>query len=382
MFRLILIGFPLLVFLILEILFVFPVCRANGFGPRAQAIWTAALLLACSRSVCYEALGGDPFNPNFPLAVVWTWNWLFSAALILVVLAVVLFFVPAKVRLYLLPALALALSGWGFWNGVRIPKVHEVEVACPGLPRSLDGYRIVQLADIHASSAAPRWRTEAIVARANAADADLAVCTGDVVDGKTGWRRADVEPLKGLRAKDGVWFVAGNHEFYGDWNGWLRLYDEWGIRFLRGACVFPRAGLALGGVDDEAVNWQSARRGETPSPDEYPSVGVGGAFASATNGEFRVLLQHRPGRFRENLASHGVGLQLSGHTHGGVSPVLNRLVARANAGFVRGLYPCETDGEPVRKGSLYVSPGCGQWAGFPIRFFDESEIPVITLRAF
>ena len=178
--------------------------------------------------------------------------------MLLFVLAVALFFVPRRVKAILLPALAWALAAWGVWNGVKIPKVNEVEIQCPGLPAALDGYRIVQVADIHVSAAAPRWRTEAIVALANAADADLAVCTGDIADGTVHRRRRDVEPLKELKARDGVWFVTGNHEFYGDWDEWSALFDKWGIRFLRNECVFPREGLALGGVDDDAIfRWRA-----------------------------------------------------------------------------------------------------------------------------
>ena len=229
----------------------------------------------------------------------------------------------------------------------------------------------MQVADIHVSAAAPRWRTEAIVALANAADADLAVCTGDIVDGTVHRRRRDVEPLKELKARDGVWFVTGNHEFYGDWDEWSALFDKWGIRFLRNECVFPREGLALGGVDDDAIfRW----RAQATAPD------VAQAFASATNGEFRVLLQHKPKEARANVFS-GVRLQLSGHTHGGVMPLLNILVYSANDGFVRGEYRISADGAGSgQEGCLYVSPGCGQWAGFPVRFFDDPEISVLVLR--
>jgi predicted MPP superfamily phosphohydrolase len=67
-----------------------------------------------------------------------------------------------------------------------------------------------------------------------------------------------------------------------------------------------------------------------------------------------------------------VDLQLSGHTHGGVAPVISQLVSRHNAGFSRGIYRY---GNSV----LYVSPGAGQWAGFPIRFCNPSEIAVLKL---
>ena len=292
--------------------------------------------------------------------------------MLLLALTAVLFFLPRRVKPFLLPVLAWGISAWGVWNGIKLPEVRETEVVCPGLPASLDGYRIVQIADIHVSSAARRWRTEAIVERANAANADLAVCTGDIVDGKTELRGVDVEPIKDLKAKDGVYFITGNHEFYYNWSAWLKLYDAWGIRFLHRECVFPHEGLALGGVDDDVI----LASGSDGAPPE-----ISGTFDAATNGEFRVLLQHRPTYARENAAMHGVGLQLSGHTHGGVMPALNWLVSFVNRGFVRGLYEIPPDvSAPGHEGRIFVSPGCGQWAGFPIRLFDDPEISVITLR--
>jgi hypothetical protein len=365
MIRAFFVCFPFVVFAMTMFTFVRPACRAFGAGTRAQVVCAVPLLLCFSKFLCYKAFGGDEFSPELPLALIWTWNWLYSGAMILFALSLVLRFLPGRVKPLLLPALAWSISAVGLWNGVRTPDVREVEVVCPELPAALDGYRIVQVADVHVSAAALRRRTAAIVALANAADADLAVCTGDIVDGSPLRRRDDVEPLKDLRAKDGVYFVTGNHEFYGDWDGWLALYREWGIRFLRNECVFPREGLALGGVDDSAVlRWR--RRGA-----ELPDVGK--AFAAATNCEFRVLLQHKPKYFEENATEHGVGLQLSGHTHGGAMPGLNLLVSYHNNGFVRGVYG-------VSRGRLHVSPGCGQWAGFPMRFFDDPEVSVITLR--
>lgn len=358
---------PFVAFVLVVLGFVFPACRALQLRTRGQAVMSMVLLLCFSKFLCFRTLGGNVFNPEFPDFLIWIWDWLFDGAMILLVLAAALFFVPRRVKAWLLPVLAWSAAAVGVWNGVRPPPVREVEIACPGLPDSLDGYRIVQLADLHVSSAARRWRTEAIVERANAAGGDVVVCTGDIVDGAPALRLRDVEPLKDLRARDGVWFVTGNHEFYGDWDGWRALYDEWGIRFLHDKCVFPRPDLALGGVDDGAF-------GSDTGP-----AGVARVFAAATNGEFRVLLKHRPADARGNGVH--VGLQLSGHTHGGIAPLLARLVALANEGFVRGVYDISSDASAPGSGArLYVSPGCGQWAGFPIRFFNDSEISLLVLR--
>ena len=89
-------------------------------------------------------------------------------------------------------------------------------------------------------------------------------------------------------------------------------------------------------------------------------------------GAFRILLAHRPTRLAEHAAYH-VRLQLSGHTHGGAVRGLDRFVARANEGHVRGVYH-------EHGLTLYVNSGTGQWAGFPARFGVTPEITLITLR--
>jgi uncharacterized protein len=369
---------PFAVWLVTVLVYVVP-CR---YRTRVQAIWAMVLLACAAKFLCYKMFGGDVFVPELPEKLIWFWNWAYSGAMILFVLSSAWFavglvlrnFITASpraltVRRWALPVAAWMLSAWGLWNGVGAPTVREVELAIPGLPAELDGYRICHLADIHVSSGARRWRTERIVAAANAAGADLIVCSGDIVDGTGARRQRDVEPIRNLAAKDGVWFVTGNHEYYNDWSEWKRRYDRWGIRFLSNTCVFPRPKLALGGVNDDAV-----MRFDGSAASDCPNVGR--AFACATNGEFRVLLSHRPADARRNAVSWNVGLQLSGHTHGGVMPILDRLVARHNNGFVHGAYPMETG----LLWWLHVSPGCGQWAGFPVRFFNDPEISVITLR--
>ena len=99
-----------------------------------------------------------------------------------------------------------------------------------------------------------------------------------------------------------------------------------------------------------------------------------GAFAGVPADAFRVLLCHRPFTAATGAAEAGVSLQLSGHTHGGAMPLLSLLVAQFNEGHVRGLF----EFAPGR--FLHVSPGTGQWAGFPLRILNPAEITVIVLR--
>ena len=353
---------PYAVFLVNVLAFV----RTCGLRVRTQAIWAMALLACCSKFVCFEFFGGNAFNPDFPEKFMWLWGWAYSGSIILAFFSVPLCWWHARTKAWLLPLVAWTISAVGLWSGVKPPDVHEVEVVYADLPAELDGYRIAQLSDLHVSTAALGWRTRAVVARTNALGADLVCLTGDYVDGKPEKLQAELEPIRELKARDGVWAVTGNHEYLNQSAAWRDLYAAWGIRFLVNACVFPQAGLALGGVNDRSARWRG-----TSVYGALPDVAQ--AFASATNGEFRVLLQHQPKWAEENVREVGVDLQLSGHTHGGIAPVMRRIVEHHNGGFSHSAYR-------LGKSVLYVCPGCGQWPGFPMRFLVPSEIALITLR--
>ena len=118
--------------------------------------------------------------------------------------------------------------------------------------------------------------------------------------------------------------------------------------------------LEVGGIPDPAAGRMG---GELPEPSEV--------FAGGVNGAFRLMLSHEPAFFIAE--GNDADLQLSGHTHGGMMPILRQVVAGANAGFVRGLYS---------RGSryLYVSDGTGIWNGFSCRILTPPEITVLTLR--
>lgn len=348
---------PFAMFAVTVAAFVFT-CRLRV---RAQAIWTMVLLACFSKFYCFETFFGNPFYPQVPLAVHWVWGLAFTSASILTLLSVPLCWWRSRTKAVLLPMVACAIAMLGMWNAIKMPEVKEIELRFPDLPAELEGYRIAQVSDIHCSSASPRWRTERLVKLINSVEPDLICLLGDNVDGRSTQLFEDIEPIRNLHARDGVWAVTGNHEYYHDTVGWIDAYRRLGIRFLSNECVFPRRCLALGGVPDFA-----ARRfcGDSPN--------VSRAFSAATNGEFRVLMQHQPRTAHSNFEARGVDLQLSGHTHGGFMPLFSRLVEHHNLGFLTGIYEFGD-----RK--LVVSNGVGQWAGFQVRFFTPAELIVITL---
>ena len=153
-----------------------------------------------------------------------------------------------------------------------------------------------------------------------------------------------------LQAPDGVYVVSGNHENIFGYRAWMAHYAAMGLRSLENDhLVLERDGekLTFAGVSDRSVR----RRHHVP--DLQTTV------RSAPEGIPVILLNHQPGEARQ-AAKLGVALQLSGHTHGGLILGIDRVAARANAGFVSG--PYEVDGM-----TLYVNNGTALWPGFAMR---------------
>ncbi len=263
-----------------------------------------------------------------------------------------------------LALLAISLAAYGVWQAVRVPAVKTVHVTLQNLPPELDGFRIVQLTDLHASRLLQHNWIQSVVQKTNALQADVVVLTGDLQDGTVANRHHDVAPLKALQAKHGVYAIVGNHEYYAEYQAWLDKLRELGLQLLlnehRLIGTAP-AQFALAGITDA-----TARSRQQAAPDVHAAVqGIPASMPI-------VLLSHRPTDAEQNAAA-GVDLQLSGHTHGGQILGLHKIVQMANQGFVSGFYP-------LKNMLLYVSNGTGLWAGFPLRLGVPSEITEITLH--
>lgn len=268
--------------------------------------------------------------------------------------------------------LAAVLSSAGIYNGLKLPQVRHSELAIAGLPEGLDGLRIAVLADLHITPAKGRARTQGIVERTLAAQPDLIVLPGDMVDGPVAVSGPMVAPLAGLQAPLGVWASPGNHEVYHDYADWMAFFASLGLPVLENRAVrlqYQGAAFTLSGLGDLAGRRPSAQAAGIPGPELAATLAqVDPASA------LHLMLVHQPKLAREVAASGQVDLQLSGHTHGGHIIGMDRwLVAPANDGFVRDAYR-------IGEMTLFVSGGAGQWDGFTPRLGIEPRIDLITLR--
>jgi uncharacterized protein len=269
----------------------------------------------------------------------------------------------ARTRALAVCAVVLCIVGAGTWSALRTPAVKRVQLEVDSWPQALAGYRVVQISDIHVGSLIRRAFAQRLVDRCNALQPDMIAITGDLVDGSVRHYGEDVAPFAQLRARDGVYFVTGNHDHYSGAEHWVGKLQELGIAVLRNRRVTlggDRAKIELAGVDDV-----SSRR-----LDASGGYDMRAALAGWDGSTPLVLLSHHPSTF-DDAHAHGVHLQLSGHTHGGQLWPFNFMV-RLQTQYVAGVY---------RKGrsQLYVSRGTGFW-GPPMRVLAPAEITELVLH--
>jgi predicted MPP superfamily phosphohydrolase len=277
----------------------------------------------------------------------------------------------------------IAIGGYhSAMNDITTP---EIPVHLSRLPRELSGYRILHLSDLHLGPTLAGRFLERVVEKANAQKPDLVVITGDLVDARVATLGATLAPFGKLAARHGIVFVTGNHEYYSGADEWIEFLRQRGIRVLMNERMeigdkallverrsatesefregpTQRASFDLAGVPDQ----HAASYYEDDGPD------LARALVGRDPDRELVFLAHQPVQIEMAAGKH-VGLQLSGHTHGGQMWPFGALVALAQP-YVAGLHR-HTDGTQI-----YVSRGTGFW-GPPLRVANPAEIATIVLVA-
>jgi predicted MPP superfamily phosphohydrolase len=271
----------------------------------------------------------------------------------------------ARSSAFAVPLTALAVTLVGFVNARRVARVVEVEVPIAGLPSALQGYSIAQISDIHVGATIKHGYLKAIVARVNALEPDAIAITGDLVDGSVRQLAAHTAPLAQLVARDGTFFVTGNHEYYSGAQSWIVELRRLGLTVLLNEhvlCERDGEALMIAGVTDFTAHlFDPAHRSDARAA----------AAGAARQVSARILLAHQP-RSAPAAADAGFDLQLSGHTHGGQFFPWNLFVPLQQP-FTAGL-------NRVRQLWVYTSRGTGYW-GPPKRFGAPSEITFVRLVA-
>jgi predicted MPP superfamily phosphohydrolase len=261
------------------------------------------------------------------------------------------------------PIFAALLTFVGYVNARRTARVRSIDIPISDLPRSLHGFSIAQISDIHVGPTIKRDYVDEIVDAVNALRADMIAVTGDLVDGSVTQLTSHTQPLSRLSARHGAFFVTGNHEYYSGATAWVAEVRRLGMSVLMNEhIVLQHDGevVVVAGVTDYSAHYFD------PAQRSDPAAAIDGAPSDAG---VKLLLAHQP-RSAFAAESAGFDLQLSGHTHGGQFFPWN-LFVRLQQPFTAGLH---------RLGSLwvYISRGTGYW-GPPKRLGAPSEITYLRL---
>ncbi len=269
--------------------------------------------------------------------------------------------------------LVAALGGWAWfqWQCWGL-QVTQTEAVLDRLPEGFDGYKIVQLSDLHGHEYGEG--NEELLALVREQKPDLIVVTGDVID-QEGQMEMIPALAKGLAAIAPSYYVTGNHEWSlgtGAVKELKNVLFQCGVRPLSNQFeVLERNGsqMVLAGVDDP-----------NGYADQMTPEALFAQIGQQTPGLFTLLLAHRNDRFGE-YADAGYDFVMSGHGHGGIVrlPFLGGLV-----GTNRHFFPKWTSGiYTVGDSTLFVSRGLGNntvpFKGF--RIFNRPELAVVTLKS-
>ena len=273
-------------------------------------------------------------------------------------------------KIAIIALLALLLGGV-YWDNGRLV-TEEFAYADPALPAAFEGFRVVQLSDLHGRQfGAGNAR---LIAAAEAAKPDLIALTGDFADEYSSV--ADLIPLvDGLTAIAPVYYVTGNHEWSsGQAQTVVRTLRAMGVYCLENEFTTVERGgehIVLAGIHDPNGH-----------ADQKTPEALAAEVYAAEGDPYWLLLAHRNNLFNGRYCRLGANLTLCGHAHGGIwrLPFTDGLIDSGRNWFptyTNGLYAC-TDGghEPS---TVFVSRGLGNSPAQIPRLLNPPQVAVVIL---
>jgi len=332
----------------------------NLYDPAVTAVLRWSLLLLSLLFVPASALSFRYYNALtkmlYTLAAGWLglFFFLFLAAVLMRLGA--LFPVNHGLLAWILLTLAIGAGIYGIINANN-PRITTLSVHLPDLPAAWQGKTAVWVSDIHLGQIRNSGFARKVADKISVLRPDIVFIGGDLFDGTTLGTEEAIRPFAELKPPQGIYFITGNHEEFGDSPKHLNTIKNAGIKIL-GNEVVDLDGLQVVGVDyHDSANLQTYRlvmKSIKLDPNK-PSI----------------LLKHEP----NNLAvaeQAGIDFQISGHTHQAQVWPLNYIAKAYYKGF-------DTGSKYFGPMRVYTSSGVGTW-GPPIRFLTKPEIVQIRLE--
>ncbi|PNP93042.1 hypothetical protein BMT55_06340 [Listeria newyorkensis] len=275
---------------------------------------------------------------------------------------------------------AIAFTGYAYWSTKQL-KTTDYNIVSAKIAPELDGFRILQLSDVHGDTFG-RYNHR-LIKKIWAIDPDIIVVTGDLLDGDEGINTA-ITLMRKLARRYPIYYVTGNHEARSaNLEDLLPELDKAGITYLKNQHVYiERDGksFALAGIDDPSMLIQKPHQltfaEEIAREEEIVATEIEEATTGIPDSIFTFLLSHRPEKW-PLYQQAPVDLVCCGHAHGGQVrlPFTEGLYAPH-----QGLMPKWTAGLKEAKGkAMIISRGVGNATLVP-RVFNEPDLPIIILR--
>ncbi|WP_041958513.1 metallophosphoesterase [Sulfurospirillum arsenophilum] len=253
--------------------------------------------------------------------------------------------------------LAFSYIAKGFLNGMKAPRIKEVDIFIGGLASELS---VVQITDLHIGKTLGKDFMDAVVQQINALDADIVVITGDLVDMPVNQIGDKLDALRAIESRLGVYYVPGNHEYFYGVNTIMEHVRSLGVHVLDNRSMVINHTINLVGVMD-----MMGKRFDFEPPD------LAKALLHVKPELPTILLSHQP-KFVNEVKDEKIDLILSGHTHGGQIFPFGLLVL-LDQPYLSGLY------QHSAQTQVFVSNGAGYW-GPAVRIMAPSEIVKIHLK--
>ncbi len=271
-------------------------------------------------------------------------------------------FLLQSLNLGVIGAAAVATS-YGIYEARKTPGLVILDIPIPRLPQTFDGFKIIQICDIHAGLTVDRDWIEKVVEEVQKQSPDLIAFVGDMVDGSVSGLESTVAPFADLQAPFGKFFTTGNHEYYSGAIPWIEHARVLGFDVLMNEHrKIEKNGstIVLAGVTDYTAGQFYKDQASDPHK----------AVEGVSNDEIKIMMAHQP-RSLYQFGDLKIDFTMNGHTHGGQFIPWNWF-ATLGQPFIKGLHQWN-------EGLVYVSKGTGYW-GPPVRLGARSEVTVFVLR--
>jgi len=211
---------------------------------------------------------------------------------------------------------------YGMVKGAFDYKIHKVKVILPNLPEAFNGFKILQISDIHSGSFVSVEPLKQAVKLINEQNADIVFFTGDLVNDRASEMEMHMEALSGIKAPMGVYSTLGNHD-YGDYAKWdsieekrknleslKNIHAKLGWKLMMNEHVALKRGdaeIALIGIENWGANLNFPKYGDMKK-----------AYAGAEKYPVKLLLSHDPSHWNTQVKEEykDIDITFSGHTHG------------------------------------------------------------------